>query len=119
MLCQACQKNEATVHLTNTTCNQSGDEVERKEQHFCEACADAFFASTPDMNPQRGLICLSDLYRFQLYDLLESVHPEAFDNHDSEACRRGSELMRAFLRERFKKDGLEVSGDAFEMLCLD
>lgn len=68
---------------------------------------------------RRGASCLSDSYRSRLYDLLEATHPAAFDNHDSEACRCGSELMTSFLREQLKKDGIEVSGDAFDMLCLD
>lgn len=67
----------------------------------------------------RKLICLSDGYRSRLYDMLEAAHPEAFDNHNTEACRRSSELMTDFLREQLKKDKIEVSGDAFDMLCLD
>jgi hypothetical protein len=51
--------------------------------------------------------------------MLEAAHPEAFDSHDSEACRRGSELMMNFLREQLKKQHVEVTGDAFEMLCQD
>jgi len=54
-----------------------------------------------------------------LYDLLEAIHPEAFNNKDTEACSRGSALMRDFLRENLKKDNVEVNGDAFDMLCLD
>jgi hypothetical protein len=71
------------------------------------------------MNAMRNLICLADSYRSKLYDLLEDSHPAAFDNHDSEACRRGSELMTKFLREHLRKDCVEVSGDAFDMLCQD
>lgn len=71
------------------------------------------------MNPARNLICLSDAYRSKLYDLLEVAHPEAFDNHDAESCRKGSELMRDFLREQLKRDNMKVTGDAFEMLALD
>jgi hypothetical protein len=71
------------------------------------------------MNSARGLICLSDAYRTRLYDLLEKTNPEAFDNHDTDACRRGSKIMTHFLREHLKKDGVEVSGDAFDMLCRD
>jgi hypothetical protein len=69
------------------------------------------------MNSIRGLICLSDAYRTKLHDLLEKTHPEAFDNHDTEACRRGSKITRQFLREQLKKENIEVNGDAFEMLC--
>src|SRR5258705_8236697 len=119
MLCQACQKNEATVHLTKTEYTESGEERGTEEQHFCQSCADAFFASTPGMNSSRGLICLSDLYRSKLYDLLEVAHPEAFDNSDEYACRRGSELMRNFLREHLAKDKVELNEDGFEMLCGD
>jgi len=119
MLCQQCGK-EATVHLTRKThAAGSGEEPVTVEHHFCQTCADAYYANTPGMNPMRSLISLSDSYRFKLYDLLEKAHPEAFDNHDTEACRRSSQIMRTFLRERFKQDGLEVSGDAFDMLCSD
>jgi len=47
----------------------------------------------------RDLVCLSDAYRSKLFDLLETTHPEAFDNHDTEACTRGSKLARKFLLE--------------------
>ena len=67
----------------------------------------------------RKLICLSDSYRSKLYDLLEAAHPEAFDNHDAESARQGSELMTNFLREQLKKENLEIAGVAFDMLCLD
>ena len=96
-----------------------GQEPGTREQHFCQQCADSFFSCTPGMNPLRNLICLSDSYKSRLYDSLENAHPEAFDNHDTEACRRGSELMRSFLREHLKQDSVEVSGDAFDMLCQD
>jgi len=120
MLCQVCQKREATVHLTNTTYGGvSGEERRTQEQHFCQSCADEHFASTPGMNSMRNLICLSDSYRSKLYDILETAHPEAFDNHDTAACRRGSRIMQDFLREHLKKDSVEVSGDAFDMLCQD
>lgn len=89
------------------------------KQHLCNECADAFFASTPGMNSSRGLICLSDSYRSRLYDLLEIAHPEAFDNSDSEACKRGGKLMQDFLREHLKKDKIEMNEDAFGMLCHD
>ena len=71
------------------------------------------------MNSHRDLICLSDWYRSKLYDLLESTQPEAFDNSTTEACRRGSELMRNFLREHLMKAKLELNEDAFEMLAGD
>jgi len=71
------------------------------------------------MNSARHLICLSDSYRSKLYDLLEIAHPEAFDNGEAEACRRGSELMRRFLREHLTKDKIELNEDAFDMLCED
>ena len=71
------------------------------------------------MNSARHLICLSDSYRAKLYDLLETAHPEAFDNTIVEACRRGSELMRSFLREHLTKDKIELNDDGFEMLSQD
>ena len=120
MLCQVCQKQEATVHHTSISYGPRGDEPgTEQKQHLCEACADAYFARTPGMNPLRGLICLSDSYRSKLYDLLEAAHPEAFDNHDTESARKGSELMREFLREHLKNDNIEVVGDAFDMLACD
>ena len=67
----------------------------------------------------RHLICLSDAYRSQLYDLLETTHPEAFDYSDTEACRQSSDLMRRFLQEHLKKDKIELNEDAFNMLCGD
>ncbi len=64
----------------------------------------------------RDLVCLSDSYRSKLFDLLETTHPEAFDNHDREACTRGSKLTREFLLQQFKKDGIEVNDEVFNML---
>ena len=109
------------VHLTKTVHVPWLGQVPgtQRQQHLCETCADAYFASTPGMNSSRRIICLSESYRSTLYDLLEATHPAAFDNHDTEACRHGSELMTNFLREHLKKDGVEVSGDAFDMLCQD
>ena len=121
MLCQVCQQKEAMVHLTTIVAGDgqglaAGTDT---KQHFCERCADAYFAEAPGMNSARGLICLSDSYRSKLYDLLEELHPEAFDNKDDEACTLGSTLMRNILREHFKMDNLDMNEDAFEMLCHD
>lgn len=139
-LCEICHKREAVVHLTTTETYYAvevpiepeipltiGDKAPIslqgpetvKEQHFCKECADAFYASTPGLNSSRDLICLSDWYRSKLYDLLEAESPEAFDNSDGEACERGSDLMREFLRKNLTKAGLEMNGDAFEILCAD
>src|SRR5437762_12939691 len=114
MLCESCHQREAMVHLTTTIgAKRLGQEPGTdREQHFCEQCADAYFACTPGMNSARHLICLSDSYRAKLYDLLEATHPEAFDNSTTDACRRGSELMRAFLREHLTKDNIEQTEDA-------
>ncbi len=121
MLCESCHQREAIVHLTTTVAAERlGQEPgSQREQHFCEQCADSFFACTPGMNSARHLICLSDSYRSKLYDLLETTHPEAFDNSNTEACRRGSELMRNFLREHLTKDKIELNADGFDMLCGD
>jgi len=121
MLCESCHQREAMVHLTRTVWAEGfGQEPgTRREQHFCEQCADTYFACTPGMNSARRLICLSDSYRAKLYDLLETAHPEAFDNGDTEACRRGSELMRSFLREHLAKEKIELNDDGFDMLCQD
>ena len=109
------------VHLATTVGVESiGQEPgAQREQHFCQECADSYFTCTPGMNSARDLICLSDSYRSKLYDLLETAHPEAFDNSDTAACRRGSELMRNFLREHLTKDKIELNEDAFDMLCGD
>jgi|SRR5437867_4080117 len=120
MFCEACHHREAIVHLTTTRYKSAlGQESGTRQQHFCEQCADIYFSCTPGMNSARGLICLSESYRSKLYDLLEATHPEAFENQDTEACRRGSKLMEDFLREHLKKDNIEVNEDAFGMLCSD
>jgi protein-arginine kinase activator protein McsA len=115
MLCESCHQRQAVVHLTAI----AGEAGAQRKQHFCQQCADTYFACTPGLNSMRGLICLSDSYRATLYDLLETAHPEAFDNSTTEACRRGSELMRRFLREHLAKDKVELNEDAFNMLCAD
>jgi len=112
MLCQACKKRDALIHLS------LGSSL-RKRKHYCRECADRYFARTPGMNSSRDLIKLSNFYRSKLYDELEARHPEAFDNTDAEACRRGSDLMRRFLKKRLTKDGIKLNGDGFEMLCHD
>ena len=121
MLCEFCHQREAVCHRTTTAWAPGfGQEPgTQREQHFCEQCADAYFACTPGMNSARHLICLSDSYRARLYDLLEAAHPGAFDDSTTEACRRGSELMCRFLREHLTKDGIELNEDGFEMLCAD
>lgn len=116
MLCQACKKREALIHLSTGTTPSARS---RKSKHYCRQCADAYFARTPGMNSSRDLIRLSDFYRSKLYDQLEARHPEAFDNRDNEACLRGSEVMRRFLKERLTKDNIKLNRDGFEMLCHD
>ncbi len=115
-----CKKREASSHLIPSN-EVKGDQLEdeQQEHHFCRDCADEYFAQTPGMNSSRDLICLSDWYRSKLYDLFERVHPEAFNNSTTEKCIEGSELMRAFLHEHLKKDGIEMNEDGFEMLCGD
>jgi hypothetical protein len=71
------------------------------------------------MNSSRNLITLSNYYRSKLYDELEVLHPEAFDNSDDEACRRGTTLVRRFLKTRLTKDGIRLNSDGFEMLWHD
>ena len=116
MLCQACKRREALIHLsTGATISARS----RKRKHYCRQCADAYFARTPGMNSSRDLIRLSDFYRSKLYNQLEARHPEVFDNSDDEACLRGSEVMRRFLKERLTKDNIKLNRDGFEMLCHD
>jgi protein-arginine kinase activator protein McsA len=112
MLCQACKKRDALVHF-------SLGSSRRKQKHYCRECADRYYARTPGMNSARDLIRLSTFYRSKLYDELEARHPEAFDNSDREACVRGSELMRGFLKKRLTKDGITLNHDGFDMLCRD
>ena len=112
MLCQACKKRDALVHL-------SLGSSRRKQKHYCRECADRYYARTPGMNSARDLIKLSNFYRSKLYDELEARHPEAFDNSDREACLHGSDLMRRYLKKRLTKDGIKLNRDGFEMLCLD
>ena len=121
MICDICHQREALVHLTSTVHIEGVDQAPsaQKEQHLCRECADEYFARTPGMNASRGLVCLSDWYRAKLYDLLEAAHPESFDNSTAEACERGSEVMRSFLREHLTRDKIQLNEDAFEMLCAD
>ena len=115
MLCQTCEKREATVHLTQptTTCSSKGF-------HLCQDCADSLFAAGPETNHFRGLICLSDFYRDKLYDILESTRPEIFyDGDDEQQSAQASEALEAFLREHLKKDNVQLNEDAFQMLRSD
>ena len=127
MLCETCHLREATVHFT-TTVHATGPDLTalglepgtKRQQHFCEQCADSYLSCTPGMNRMRNLICLSDSYRTRLYDLLEAAHPEAFYHGDDRAqCRRVAEVMDAFLREQLKKEKIEFNEDAFGMLFGD
>jgi hypothetical protein len=115
MLCQACKKKEALVHIST---GSTPGLRRRKSKHFCRGCADAYYVRA-GMNSARDLIRLSEYYRSKLYDELEAKHPEAFDNSDDEACLRGSEVMRYFLKERLAKDNIKLNKDGFEMLCRD
>lgn len=116
MICQRCKKREALVHLSLGT-SPSGRN--RKTKHYCRYCADAYFARTPGMNSSRDLIRLSDFYRSRLYDELESQFPSVFDNSTTEACVRGSNDMRRFLRKRLAQDNIRLNRDGFEMLYHD
>ncbi len=116
-LCEVCLANEASVFI-----GEAGSEASQETlpaRSLCRSCADAYYASAPGMSAGRQLIRLSDFYRAKLYDELEIEHPEAFDNSDSEACVRSSELMCKFLKKHLKKDHLDIRGDAFDMLCID
>jgi hypothetical protein len=114
VLCQRCKKKEALIHL-----GKGGKLTGPGTKHYCRDCADAYFARTPGRNAERGLVKLSDHDRSKLYDELEALHPEAFDNSTSEACAQASELMRRFLKKRLKKDNVTLNSDGFEMLCID
>src|SRR5690349_6495774 len=114
MLCQTCKKRDALVFICTRITSALGTR-QKPDKRFCRQCADRYYVRA-GMNASRGLIRLSNFYRSRLYDLLEKQHPEAFDNSTTEACRKGSDLMRRFLRANLKKDHMEVSGDALEML---
>jgi len=115
MLCQRCKKRDALIHLSGGSPGFTG----HKSKHYCRECADTYFARTPGMNSARDLIRLSDFYRSKLYDELESEFREAFDNSTSEACVRGSELMRRFLKKRLAEDNIKLNSDGFDMLLHD
>ena len=133
MLCERCKKREATVHLTKTSQEFEAEEgvdpetvdlaaipKDVTEHHFCEECADKYFASTPGMNSARGLICLSDVYREKLYDKLEAELPEIFiENDDNVLMEKRADRMAEFLHEELKREGIEVNEDAFGMLFSD
>jgi hypothetical protein len=122
MLCEACQKREALVHLTSQ--QRSVSEIEGKEvsssepvwenHHFCEDCADDYYRKS-GMNSSRDLIQLSDRYRKKLYDRLEAEHPEVFRAGDDE-LRQVAEIMSEFLRKELKREGVELNEDGFGML---
>ena len=116
MLCQRCKKRGALVHLS-VGVSPSGRTL--KAKHYCRYCADAYFAKTPGMNSARDLIRLSDFYRTKLHDELESQYPEVFDNSSVEACSRGSQTIRRFLKERLAADNIKLNDDGFEMLWND
>lgn len=136
MVCEMCKQRDAMVHLTQRSTefaliegidpdSVDPDSVPHKElgqteQHFCEECADKYFASTPGMNSSRDLICLSDAYRAKLLDKLEAELPEAF--YDGEDHRRWTEIterQRKFLRNELDREGIEVNADGFDMLWTD
>ena len=124
------------VHLTTTTAEFAVEEgidpdtvdVEAlmqeagqvSERHFCEECADRYYASTPEMNSSRRLICLSEAYRRRLLDKVEAELPEAFyEGEDQKRSREVNEKMMEFLKRELERDGIPVEGDAFWMLYAD
>ena len=124
MLCEKCKQRDATVHLTGATIidAQSGAEpsVEKHEHHFCQQCANGYFADDPALSSFRNLICLSDSFRSRLYDLLEADHPKAFyDGEDDLQLMSASEVMNTLLRRQLKKEKIEVNQEVFMMLFLD
>jgi hypothetical protein len=121
MLCEMCHEKPATVHLTeNRMAVDERSAPSMSERHFCEGCADRYFASRPETNPLRGLIQLSDDYRSKLYDELEVKHPSVFTWWRTPSGTIANlTIMRDFLKERLREDRVEVTGDGFEMLRLD
>jgi hypothetical protein len=115
MLCEACKKEPATVHLTTASKPEVTGE---RTFHFCEACAKAIVPLMPELPPQ--LLCLSDLYRSRLYDALQSSHPEAFyTREDPKLRRKATNAMETFLREQLRKDKIDIGDFAFQMLLHD
>jgi hypothetical protein len=134
MLCEVCKEREAMVHLNTTRELEVEEGVDPEsvdveavmkeagitERHFCEECADKYFASTPGMNSSRSLICLSDGYRRKLLDKVEAELPEAFyDGEESKRMREVSEKMMEFLKRELEREGIPVERDAFLMLWSD
>ena len=118
MLCEMCQKNVAVVHLTTENrgdVRESGPRITTKH-HFCEDCADKYFASMPGMNASRDLIQLSDRCRSKLYDLLEVEHPEVFQRGDNDHLFECANIMGKFLFEQLKREGVELNEGGFGML---
>jgi hypothetical protein len=114
-----CQSRSATVHLTENCVDlDHSDPLKISEHHFCEDCVDTHFKTT-GKNACRGLIELSDRYRSRLYDELQLKNPVVFTWWTGAEARKILTEVREFLQARFKEDGIEVSGDAFEMLYLD
>lgn len=93
MLCDACHKNEATVHLTEIV-NEKITKL-----HLCEGCAKAKGA---EMEEHFGL---SDLLA-GLADIGSKVEPEAISAVKCPTC--------AFTYQDFKKVGRLGCGDCYE-----
>jgi hypothetical protein len=125
MLCEVCKEREAMVHLNTTRELEVEEGVDPEsvdveallkeagitERHFCDECADKFFASTPGMNSSRSLICLSDAYRRKLLDKVEAELPEAFyDGEESKRMREISEKMMEFLKRELENRPLREFG---------
>src|SRR5207237_2678408 len=113
MLCEMCHEKLATVHLTqNRMAVDESSPPSTTQLHFCEACLDRYFASTPETNPLRGLIQLSDDYRSKLCDELEVKHPTVFTWWRSPPeVKKNITEIREFLKSRLKEDGVEITGD--------
>lgn len=136
MLCEMCKRREAMVHLSESTTEFAAEEgidpesvdldsvphrdLGQKEQHFCNECADQYFAITPGMNSSRDLICLSDAYRKKLLDKVAAELPEVFyDGEDRKRAKEIAEKERGFLKQELTRERIEVNEDAFDMLWCD
>jgi hypothetical protein len=120
MVCELCKKKVATVHLTHTSIHESGEPINSEQRHFCEDCADNFYANDPGLNSARGLIQLSDQYRSKLFDRLEQAHPEIFRNWAKSSnveLIESAKVMHKFIREDLKRNGIELNEEGFHMLA--
>ena len=115
MLCEACKKRIATVHVTEMRSVVGEPSPPSTTKHdFCAECGDRHLATVQTANSAKDIVQFPAAYRSGLYDELERKHPNVFNWwHSSEEFQVNSELIFQFLRMRLDQDGIEISGDDF------